>query len=85
MHTNNLNFAIPIEGRAQLPYFTDGERGAGGVRGIFWGLKVWPKGIQEFFGSMKYAGISVLGREKNTWIFGDYCTFHQLKSTITFA
>ena len=32
---------------APFTYFTDGEEGGegGGVRGIFLGLKFWPKGI----------------------------------------
>ena len=43
-----------------------------GVRGIFWGLQFWPKGI--FFGSMKNAGI-FWGLRKNHGFFG-YCTLH---------
>ena len=38
-------------------------------------------GHREFFGSIKDMGI-FMGLKKYTGIFGGYCIFHQLKSTI---
>ena len=46
------------------------------VRGIFLGLKFWPKGI--FFGLMKDAGVIFWIAKKKAGIFFGYCTFHQL-------
>ena len=51
--------------------------GGGGVRGIFLGLKFWPKKI---FGVYERQGFFWVVK-KTTDFFG-YCTYHQLKSTI---
>ena len=46
------------------------------VRGIFLGLKFWPKGI--FFWVDERRRGYFLDREKKAGIFSGYCTFHQL-------
>ena len=76
----------PTHTRAQLTYFTD-RVGGGGVQGIFWSLKFWPKGI---FWVYKDAGITWATKKTGKFLGGCQtkqqtvcCTFHQLKSTKT--